>query len=146
MKRGYSTPSCQTFNSSFSIEELCALAVEYDSNVKFTKINDNQAYLYKEKSGKIIARTALHKVSETEYLNYVLENMYVKGIVFPTHLTSSFYDQDIVLNGKTYNWYAVSFITIDELIDWLNNIGIYTLEVNKQRDTIICGQKVGIVY
>ncbi len=137
MKKGYSTPGYQAFNSTLPIKKLCELAAEYNESIKY-EIYDKNAYLYSEKSGKIVARAVLHKNSGEGYLNYVLENMNIQDIIFPTHLTEKYFLESIVLNGVKYNWYAVSFMSIDTLFDWLKNIGIYKLEMNIEKNTIIC--------
>lgn len=142
MKNGYSTPSHQAFNSTLSIEDLCRLASEHNKNVKY-QIVGNNAYLYKEVDGKIVARATLHKSDYYEDLNYVLENMYVNGIVFPTHLTEKFTREKITVQGEEYHWYAVSFMTIDTLTQWLSSFGIYTLEVKEEKGTIICRHSDG---
>ena len=67
--------------------------------------------------------------------------MSVGGIVFPKHLVHRFIDEQITLNGTQYTSYAVAFISIDEFSDWLNSIGNYTLEINNEKDKIICNYK-----
>lgn len=139
VKKVYYNPFKQQFDSDLSLKQLCTKATEYDSNVKY-QITGDVACLYKETDGKIIARAALHnKSTKTDY-KYLLENMYVEGIVFPTHKAINIVDNRIVLNETEYNCYAVSFMTVDELYNWLIGIENYKVERLSQ-DTIICNYK-----
>lgn len=143
MKNGYYSPTSQTFSSKLSTAELCKLASEYDSSVKY-ELNGDKAYLYKTNGDKITARIALFKhQSIGKNLNYTANNMDIEGVIFPMHLTEKQVNEKIKLNGIEYNWYAVSFMTIDTLTDWLNKIGIYSVEINAQNDTLVCSRKVG---
>ena len=137
VKKVYPNHYYQKFDSDLSFEQLCEKASEYDPNVKY-QIKDNFAYLFKENNGKIVARAVLHNKTRETNFSYILDNMSVEGIVFPKHLVHRFIDEQITLNGTQYTSYAVAFISIDEFSDWLNNIGIYTLEINNQKDKIIC--------
>ncbi len=137
MKQGLYSPSHQVFYSEKSISELCELAKNYDSNQNY-EIHNNKAYLYKVKSDKVIARAVLSKHDAIyDNLNYTLQHLSVEGIVFPIHLTEKFFNEEITFSDTTYSWYAISFMTIDELVNWLDSTGLYKLEINAQKDTVI---------
>ena len=137
MKQGIDTPSHQVFYSEKSILELCELAKNYNSNLNY-EIHNNKAYLYKVKSDKVIARAVLSNHDAIHgKLNYTLQHLYVEGIVFPIHLTTKFFNEEITFNNTTYRWYAISFMTIDELANWLDSTGLYELEINTQKDIVI---------
>lgn len=137
VKKVYYNPYYQTFDSDLSFVQLCEKATEYDSNVKY-QTSENIAYLYKEVDGKIVARAVLYNKTRETNFKYILDNMSVEGIVFPKHLVHRFIDEQITLNDTKYECYAVNFTSIDEFSDWLNSIGIYTLEINTEKDKLIC--------
>ena len=138
MKNGISTPTHQKFHSDLTILQLCELAKDYDSKIKYAIQND-KAYIYKEKKGTIVARGLLY---DNHYifgnLNYTLCTMKIEGIIFPLHLTEKFFDEQITINDCTYQWYAVSFMTIEQMVEWLEEIGLYNVQVNDLNNTIIC--------
>ncbi len=137
MKNGFSTPTHQKFHSDLTILQLCELAKDYDSNQNY-EIHNNKAYLYKVKSDKVIARAVLSKHDAIyDNLNYTLQHLSVEGIVFPIHLTEKFFNEEITFNDTIYRWYAISFMTVDELVNWLDSTGLYKLEINTQKDTVI---------
>ena len=138
MKNGFSTPTHQKFHSDLTILQLCELAKDYDSKIKY-EIQNDKAYIYKEKKGTIVARGLLY---DNHYifgnLNYTLCTMKIEGIIFPLHLTEKFFDEQITINDCTYQWYAVSFMTIEQMVEWLGEIGLYNVQVNDLNNTIIC--------
>ena len=137
MKNGISTPTHQKFHSDLTILQLCELAKDYDSNQNY-EIHNNKAYLYKVKSDKVIARAVLSKHDAIyDNLNYTLQHLSIEGIVFPLYLTEKFFDEEITFSDTTYSWYAISFMTIDELVNWLDSTGHYKLEINAQKYTVI---------
>ena len=137
MKNGFSTPTHQKFHSDLTILQLCELAKDYDSNQNY-EIHNNKAYLYKVKSDKVIARAVLSKHDAIyDNLNYTLQHLSVEGIVFPIHLTEKFFNEEITFSDTIYRWYAISFMTVDELVNWLDSTGLYKLEINAQKDTVI---------
>ena len=97
MKNGFSTPTHQKFHSDLTILQLCELAKDYDSKIKY-EIQNDKAYIYKEKKGTIVARGLLY---DNHYifgnLNYTLCTMKIEGIIFPLHLTEKFLDRKSVV-------------------------------------------------
>lgn len=141
MKNGTWTPTHQSFHSDLSLTQLCELAKNYDNNVSY-EIYDDKAYLYKTKNSNIVARVMLTKNNyKSGDLNYTMQNLYAEGIVFPLHLTKKFFDEPIVFNDITYSWYAIAFITPTDMVKWLSDLNLYSVELNSQNDTICCISK-----
>ncbi|MDE6967333.1 MAG: hypothetical protein K2P12_01630 [Clostridia bacterium] len=134
------SPNNQLFYSDTSLSKLCENAAANDSTLKYELHND-KAYIYKVVDNKIVARIALQADTSKSGYNYRAHNMLVKDIVFPVHLTEKVIDSKITINNELFDKYAVTFMTIDDMSSWLNCIGIYDLEINAEKDTIICTNK-----
>lgn len=134
------TPYNQLFYSETSVSKLCENAVANDSTLKYELHND-KAYIYKVSGNKIIARIVIQKDISKDGYNYRADNMLIENIVFPIHLTEKIINSKITLNNELYDIYAVTFMTIDDMANWLESIGIYDLEINAEKDTIMCRNK-----
>lgn len=140
MINGIDVPSRQVFESKLSTAELCKLANDYDSSVNY-KLYENGAYLYKTKDNKIIARATLYKTEEYCELNYIFENMYVEGIVFPKFLVTQCFDKQITFNNVQYEFYAIGDISITQMANWLSSTNNYNLQVIETENKIISTYK-----